>query len=272
MTLTNYQVGFAGLTWVDIRKFGGILDSHSDIVEYAVGVRDGSVPGRRLLKSKDFNLELLLKGSQSDVATARDALRAACAPPSDRVAEQALSFKLPGWSEAQTIMARPTQHTITDSYADMGVNFITALVTFHQSDPTLYSLTRHSHTFNYAGSPLTYTAVNAGNYAPLKGENLWKATVHGTGSGLVHPVISTDLSSGQAVFFNGTVPSGQDIVIDASNLTCVLNGVSVFSSCKATLLIPVPGFFPLAPGNNTVTFDAASGTGTCLFEWSDTSA
>lgn len=271
MTLSNYQVGFLGRTWVDIRKFGGILDSQSDIVEYAVGVRDGSVPGRRLLKPKDFNLELLLKGSQSDVATARDDLRAACAPPSDRVAEQALSFKLPGWSEAQTVMVRPTQQTLTDSYVDMGVNFITVLVTFHQSDPTLYSLTRHSHLATYSG-PQVFTVANAGNYAPVKGENLWKATVHGTGSGLVHPVISTDLSSGQSVFFNGTVPSGQDLIIDASAMTCVLNGVSVYDSCAATLLIATPGFFPLAPGNNSVTFDAASGTGTCLFEWSDTSA
>lgn len=78
----------------------------------------------------------------------------------------------------------------------------------------------------------------------------------------VNPVIE-NLDTGTSISYNGTIATGQTLVIDNNAQTATLNGVSIIEDIDGD-------WFRLAPGQNRITYATdSSTTGTAKLEWNE---
>lgn len=77
-------------------------------------------------------------------------------------------------------------------------------------------------------------------------EPIWTITGQAT-----NPTL-TNITTGQTLTWNGTVPNGQTLIIDMAEQTASLSGANVFEYITGS-------WIQLQPGNNTITYTASGG-------------
>lgn len=272
--MANYQLTFNGLTIGAGTSFP-ILEAHGleDLPavragDLDIGFYDGQVPGVDLSSGRTVQLDLLVLDSGiGDFFTNIEALKAATVLGGST--ETALTHQLPGRS-TRSCLARARRRAITVDN-EYGMRFGKAAVEFYATDPRWYdsSFTTSSialpsaatgltfpatasFTFGSAGTGGSATVTNAGNYpAP------WVATFSGR---LVTPSLSLGANT---LTFNGTLNAGETLVVDSLARSVLLNG----TASRYSWLTLTSTWFTLPVGSSSVTFSAASGTGTCTFAY-----
>lgn len=100
-----------------------------------------------------------------------------------------------------------------------------------------------------AGGPTTLTVDGVDNAYPI-----W--TVPGPAT---NPTL-TNITTGQTISWTGTVPNGQELVIDMANQTASLSGANVFEFVSGSWLT-------LEPGNNRISYNAINANDPSKLEW-----
>lgn len=273
--MTTWQWTYNGLLFGNGTTIGVVKADGLDFPNVRTGDQPrplvhGLWPGRDLAGDRVVTLELeLTANDDTTFSTQIAALRAATTlQPS---AELPLVMQLPG-DVAKRLYCRPRRRAIpVDNRYMYRLAGIT--VQFVASDPRLYADAQGSGSAGVAtaGTGLTFnatpnfsfggaaaggsiTAVNSGD-TPTP----WTATVTGP---ITDPALILT-ATGQRVAMQGTVNSGETLVLDSQARTILLNG----TASRYSWLQAGSQWFDLAPGSNQVQFGATSGSGTLSLAW-----
>lgn len=119
-----------------------------------------------------------------------------------------------------------------------------------------------SATFGGTDEPVLCTAADVGT-APVD-----HMTIKFTSTGsLTNPELWNDTydHTYTGIGYNGTIPTGESVIIDTNNMTLKKEGTNDIS--KLLRMGNRQAWFELFPQNNTLTFSALSGTGTVEIEY-----
>lgn len=238
--------------------------------------RDGSTPlGPDRARGRMVTVEVTVNCSTPAEAfgLSRDVL-AAWAPVREGVVP--LGFTVDG--AAFRVMGRPRTVDIDAGLLPHGV--LRARLPFECTDPRIYDATSAGSlllalpapgstggfvapiTFPYAAtggsgaaSPSDGVAVNAGRV-----ESPWTATITATTDIVGPKLILAD--TGEFVELTGTVPAGQQLVLDGGSRSIRLAG-----SPRPSWLSFPSKWWLLPAGSSTVRFRAVSGSGSAVLEW-----
>lgn len=72
----------------------------------------------------------------------------------------------------------------------------------------------------------------------------------------------TNSTTGQALTWTGTIPSGQELIIDMGAQTATMEGANVFEFVSGSWVL-------LAPGNNRISYTAANTTASSTIYWNE---
>lgn len=139
------------------------------------------------------------------------------------------------------------------------LNYTEFTVEVQYPDPRWFSLTSTSASAAFSGSnvavPMSASAVGT---APVT----YMTITFNSTSSLNNPRLTNETYAGSlsSIGFNGTIPSGQSVVIDTDALTLERNAVNDIGNLYRAGARQ--SWFELFPINNDVTFSATSGTGT----------
>lgn len=141
-------------------------------------------------------------------------------------------------------------------HRDLNVTTFTAEVQF--PDPRFFSPASTSASVAFSGSnialPMSASAVGT---APVT----YMTVTFSSTSNLNNPRLTNETYAGSltSIGYNGTIPSGQSVVIDTDALTLSRNGNNDIGNLYRAGARQ--SWFELFPINNNITFSAASGTG-----------
>ena len=100
-----------------------------------------------------------------------------------------------------------------------------------------------------ADGPTTVTVIGVDDARPI-----WK--VEGQA---INPTV-TNITTGQTLTWNGTVPAGQTLIVDMNEMTATLEGANVFEFISGS-------WITLKPGNNTVAYTADNDAPASTLSW-----
>lgn len=144
------------------------------------------------------------------------------------------------------------------------LNYTEIAVDVQFPDPRWFSTTSTSASATFSTSPVAVpmTAAAVGT-APV---TYMTITFTSTGD-LTNPRLTnaTYASSATAIGYNGTIPTGQSVVIDTDALTLKKNGVNDIANLYRAGARQ--SWFELFPFNNTITCSRTSGTGTVTISY-----
>lgn len=100
-----------------------------------------------------------------------------------------------------------------------------------------------------SGGPTTVTVIGVDDARPV-----WK--VEGQA---INPTV-TNITTGQSLTWNGTVPAGQTLIVDMNEMTATLEGANVFEFISGS-------WITLKPGNNTVAYTADNDAPASTLSW-----
>ena len=175
-------------------------------------------------------------------------------------------FTAPG--TALRVLGRPLGVTPSTNFTKYGKTL--ARCRFEATDPRLFSQTEQSMVLGLTGSggftfdltfDLTFgtsgdndgTATNEGTW-----ETSWQASIAG-------PVTNPEITlgeTGEKLDLDITVPAGSTLTLDQWSQSVLLNG-----SPRQNAVSLTSRWFTLAPGNNTIRYRAASGSGQMTLTW-----
>lgn len=141
-------------------------------------------------------------------------------------------------------------------HRDLNVTTFTVDVQF--PDPRWFSLTSTSASVAFSGSnralPMSASAVGT---APVT----YMTITFTSTSNLNNPRLTNETYAGSltSIGYNGTIPTGQSVVIDTDALTLLKNGTNDIGNLYRAGARQ--SWFELFPLDNSVTFSATSGTG-----------
>lgn len=273
---TNYEIEFGGVKIADgdkriITSFAPFESPTIRSSDQLRGQQDGLFPGTDYYGDRTVTLELELWGDdETDFYNAYSQVRNACVLS----VEKTLEFKVPGFPENLTMMARcrKVSGLIIDQSFDLQVGKM--VLQFTSTDPRLYGVAQSSVT-NFVGTQpgrtynLTFdrnfggvvasntiNAVNNGNYnAP------WSARIDGP---VTNPSIEhADL--GKIVQLIGTVNTGEYIQVSSPPYSTIMLGGT---ASRYSWLQNSANWFLLRPGSNNIRFNGTSaGTPTMTLSW-----
>lgn len=141
-------------------------------------------------------------------------------------------------------------------HRDLNVTTITVDVQF--PDPRFFSPTSTSASVAFSGSnaslPMSASAVGT---APVT----YMTITFSSTSNLTNPRLTNETYAGSltSIGYNGTIPSGQSVVVDTDALTLSKNGTNDIGNLYRAGARQ--SWFELFPLDNSITFSATSGTG-----------
>lgn len=190
--------------------------------------------------------------------TQRDALKAATWRNTDPMLEEPYDIYV-GTEEPVTRFARVVNRSIPTDENSLVRRYAVAQIVFESSDPLTYTAVQDveldptdTHTFTCAG------------WAPSE---RWSATIVGP---VTNPQVRSSIDSSAIVRYNGTVPEGSTLLLELGprSLVCTLDGDNVYGSMDGGIgSNRIAQWFPIVPGEQTISYFAAGGTGTCTFAW-----
>lgn len=144
------------------------------------------------------------------------------------------------------------------------LNYTEFTVEVQYPDPRWFSTTSTSASVAFSGTnialPMSASAVGT---APVTYMTItFNSTSNLNNPRLTNETYANSLSS---IGFNGTIPTGQSVVINTDALTLVRNSANDIS--KLYRAGSRQSWFELFPLNNDITFSAASGTGTVIVSY-----
>lgn len=223
---------YNGLALGSGTKFGvveaeGIYDMDAKYSDLPKPQDHGSFISARLALAK----VIVLTGNLSDISAAEFAtriglLRKATQP---QTIIRSLAFRFPGESE-RLIYCTPRRRHLPIDIHYVQSNFATWIVEFLAGDPRVYSIVEGE--LDGAG-----IASNEGDFPTPPA-----IIIRGPSS---NPTI-TKVNTGEVIRVATEVPTGQDLMINVSEKTVKLNGVSIYGSYDQS----VSSWFQLDPGDN----------------------
>lgn len=270
--MSDWQMTYNGLTFGASTVYGiqSITGLH-DLPEVRTSDRararnHGQFQGTDYLGGRDIDVGVTITSKHPSDATWQAFSQALVA---GQTTEFPLTFQVPGvglGGELQ-VAARVRKLSLPismDYYNGVG----RAAVQFHCTDPRLYSSTLETVNFTQASTSggLTFnatfnlsfggaatggTAVCANNG---EFDTPWVATISGP---IVDPRIE-NVTTGEIIYFTGSLAAGETLVVGSQDRTVLLNG----TASRYSWIKYGTQWFDLAPGNNTMRLAGASGTGT----------
>lgn len=234
---------------------------------------DGAFVGTDYLGMRSVFFEVLVKGTdEDDLENNLELLRAAVRP--GQRDEYAVSYQKPGQA-VRRFVGRCRGYQPAGEWREQAAYMSTVRIRFDCTDPRIYSDTENSLeaqlaaaqnglTFNMTANISfggvaesgTLAADNDGSYpAP------WVATINGP---VTTPRIE-NITSGETLEFEITLATGETLVVDSLFRTVLLGG----TASRYSTLTAESEWFQLAPGQNSVRFAGASGTGTMDLSYRD---
>jgi len=277
MTLEGTQILWRGQTWghnsggVRFLDWGKLLDFDTDAATLGTGPGDGGEPGPLWVPGHTWTLRLEVQGEGvDDAAKATDlhtklaALKAVTGCTTDRTGEYDFRWHIDGQTDDRLRRARIVGRRITLNVDSLGTRVVPVELDFLASDPTIYGVTVHDLDTPLARGD-SATVTNSGDHAPLRGHLLPVASIAG-------PIVNPQLvdQHGNGIKYHGTVADGDTLTLDWSTRRALIGFTSVYPDCTDPTGGHLPGFFPLPPGDTTITYSGDSGAGTCGFTWRDT--
>lgn len=144
------------------------------------------------------------------------------------------------------------------------LNYVEFTVDVQFPDPRWFSPGSFSANASYAGAnvavPMPSTAVGT---APTT----YMTITFNSTSSLANPKITNETYAGSlsSIGYNGTIPTGESVVIDTDALTLELDGTNDIANLYRAGARQ--SWFELFPQANTVTFSATGGTGTVTINY-----
>lgn len=273
--MTAWTFAFNGVTFDDASGLGVAAVAGLGFPEVSSSDRDrpatdGMFAGRDLGRGRQIDIDLIVTGATTETREAIVAtLRAATVI--SRSTEKTLTFTAPG-APTKRISCRVRRRAIPLDVARTPFSPTVALQLF-ATDPRIYADTASAgstgpptvgtgltfnatpdFSFGGAASGGFITAVNAGDYpAP------WTATITGP---VTNPSLQL-LETGQVLTLTGVVDAGTTLVLDSANRSILLGG----TASRYYFLQAGSTWFDLAPGTNTIRYNASAGTGTLDLAW-----
>lgn len=188
----------------------------------------------------------------------RDALKAATWPGDDPLEEFPYDIYV-GNEDPVTRFARCVDRALPHDVDSVVRNFAVVPLEFEASDPLTYTAVQTSAALD----PSDTLVIDGEGWAP---SYRWTATFTGP---LTNPSLSSSLD-GTAVFrYVGTIADGDELVVTVGprSGSWELEGVNVYGSFDGGAAAPTrrPQWFPIVAGEQTLTFTATAGAGTCVF-------
>lgn len=266
--MTAWQYQFRDLTFGE----GTAIDvAVTEGLEDLPALRTGDLPrsGRHGLhagqdlaegRSVVFELEVVC-ATDEDFRSTIDAIKAATTPGTS---EEALAFQHPG-SVPQQIFARPRRRAIPQ---DVPFSLFAArvVVEFAATDPRIYEATEQSVSVGFPTGGVgrtydltfdrVYGASGEGGVAVVSNEGTveapWQAEIVGP---WVNPVIE-NLTTGDKLSLSISVGTGERLLLDSSDESVLLG-----TAHRLNAVLPGSVWPSITPGENSIRFGGASGTG-----------
>ena len=228
--------------------------------------RDGVVAGHDHTGARWITFELQIKGtSNGDAETKALALEEAFAPGPD---DEELAVEVSSTPSAYTFIGRPRGVTIIPDRAFVGNSLMHARASFVATDPARYGVAMQE-VIGLASHPLPQTLPFILGYHDSETfmnsgatSDRWTVTGDAIGGSVVDPSIA-HVGSGQLIFHDLTMSSGDQLVIDGKERRAVLNGTQV--------VVPtIAQWWSIVPGSNEVRFaagTASSLSSTATLDW-----
>lgn len=274
--MNDWQMNFNGLTFGagTVYRISNVIGLHDlpDVrsSDQPRSRQHGEFAGIDLLGGRDIDVQITVTAKHPDDTTWQALSQALVAGLPQ---ELPLTMQIPGVAlgnelQVQARVRRLSLPVDMDYYVGVG----RGAVSFHLTDPRLYSSTETSLSVNQAapdGSGLTFNATfpltfgggSSGGQVVATNDGEFAAPWVATLSGPVTNPRLENVTSGEIISFDGTVNSGETLVVSSLNRTVLLNG----TASRYSWLEQGSTWFDLAPGNNTIRFAGTSGTGSMTF-------
>jgi len=236
-------------------------------------LRHGLHAGDDFLQGRSFQMAIEVYGSDStDLADNVQDLYTALRPGQP---EAALVMQVPGLCDSNKFLVwcRPRRRSAPVN-REWFYNLPVMQVEWFATDPRLYALTESSTAISLPTSsggltfsvtpPITFGSVSTGGEGDLSNAGTFQTgpVVNITGP-VTNPKL-TNVTTGEVWEYNGTVASGDYLLVDMEDRTVLLNGTaSRYSNLTAASV-----FWDLEPGTNTIQYRASAYTAsTATFTW-----
>lgn len=275
--MSDWQMTYNGLTFGASTSYGiqSITGLH-DLPEVRTSDRararnHGQFQGSDYLGGRDIEVGVTITSQHPSDATWQAFSQALVA---GQTTEFPLTIQVPGVAlgGALTVNARVRKLSLPvnmDYYNGIG----RAMVQFHCTDPRLYSSTLQTVNFTQATTSggMTFNAtfnlsfggaVSGGTATCTNGGEFptpWVGTITGP---IVEPRIE-NVTTGQTIYFTGTLTAGQTLVVGSLDKTALLNG----TSSRYSWVKYGTQWFDLAAGDNILRLAGSSGTGTMAVQF-----
>jgi hypothetical protein len=228
-------------------------------------LRHGIHPGDDFLKSRTVTLTLEVQGDDStDLAANIQALLAAFVPGGP---EAPLVMQIPGVANGHKFRCwvRPRRRNAPIN-REWFYNIPIVTIQMEATDPRLYSDTESTQALELPSSGggmefnetpnITFGAVSTGGETTLTNAGTFKTAPVFKLAGPVTDPRLTNVTSGETFHWEGTVASGDFLLVNMDNRTVLLNG----TASRYSGLTSVSAFWELAPGDSSIQYRAASFT------------
>lgn len=275
--MTDWQMTYNGLTFgaatvYGIQEISGLHDLPEVRTSDRARARaHGQFQGTDYLGGRDIDVGVTITSNHPSDATWQAFSQALVA---GQTTELPLTIQVPGVALGGTIQVDARVRKLSlpidmDYYNGVG----RAAVQFHCTDPRLYSSTLQTTNFtqatatgglsfdatfnlSFGGAASGGTGVcnNAGEFA-----SPWTATISGP---IVDPRIE-NVTTGQTLYFSGSLATGQTLIVGSMDKTVMLNG----TASRYSWLKNGSQWFDLAVGDNTLRLAGISGTATMAVQF-----
>ena len=275
--MSDWQMSYNGLTFgastvYGIRSVSGL----HDLPEVRSSDRDrarshGQFSGSDYLSGRDIEVEITVSSKHPSNTTWQALSQAFVA---GQVTDYPLTIQIPGLAVGAevTVSARVRRLALpVDMEYYIGVG--RAVVQFHCVDPRLYASSVSTVSMTQATSsggltfPATFNlsfggAISGGSAVCTNSGEFstpWVATISGP---ITDPRIE-NVTTGQIIYFTGSLGAGETLVVGSLDRTALLNG----EASRYSWIKQGTQWFDLAPGNNTIRLAGASGSGSMTVQY-----
>lgn len=260
MTVTgDYQFDVNGFTFglgtsTSLTSISGLDMPEIDFNVSSAGNKHGASTTGLYLKERIIALSGRINGTYETMPVLRDDLKKAFLP---QVSDVPFTFRLPGYGDTNLFVYVKPQNLRGDfSGYQPTVGLWEWMGTLVAGDPRIYATA--TQTVNPALNGATSSGTNLGNFAA-------PTTITFTGP-LTNPQI-TNTTTGKSFKLLTTLTGGQVVTVKSLDNTVYLGSST---SQYGTIDPSNKTFIELAPGSNSLTFSASSGTGTASVSWRNT--
>lgn len=281
-TLEDYQVGLesglvlgAGTDYI-IQSWKGLGLQTMRTSEIPKPFQHGEFLGPEYIAGKTVDIGLHVQGTDDDDVTANvDSLigqwylDARASVTYGTVTK--LHVKLPGKAQ-RFLYGRPRRSELDPDNIING--YSPGTLQYKASDPLWYSADLHTQVMNLATAPSGRGFNKSFDYGWGGSATSGAALVTNSGTASSLPtftlagpltnIVLTNETTGASLTLTYTLGSGETLVVDFREATIKLNGTASRYYAKTG-----GSFWELAPGNNSIRFQAQSGSGIATLEWRD---